>query len=208
MKGQNGKGSSEQNARGELLSAGIALFAEKGYASTSVREIVALAGVTKPVLYYYFQSKEGLFRAILDWAAEQQEALLAHVLETPGTAMDRTIHLYNLIYQGVMENQSLFKLVHNLVFGPPQGRPPYDLERYHRVMVDAIRAIYLEGLERGELREANPEEVAFLVIGLTDFCFHLDYLHPESMDSGRPERLLRLAFRGLVQRNDDKDAIH
>jgi hypothetical protein len=44
----------KQNARERLLEAGIALFAEKGYASTSVREIVARAGVTKPVLYYYF----------------------------------------------------------------------------------------------------------------------------------------------------------
>ncbi|MBN2125321.1 MAG: helix-turn-helix transcriptional regulator, partial [Deltaproteobacteria bacterium] len=63
------KKSDEQSVRLSLLMAGITLFAEKGYASTAVREIVAHAGVTKPVLYYYFQNKEGLFRAILDAAA-------------------------------------------------------------------------------------------------------------------------------------------
>jgi len=203
MKGRNGKIPVEQNARWELVAAGTALFAQKGYAGASVREIVNRAGVTKPVLYYYFENKEGLLRAILDWAAEQQEALLAHVLETPGTAMERMIHLYCLIYEGVRENFDLFKLIHNLIFGPAQGVPPYDLERYHRVMVDAVKRIYLKGLEEGELREEDPDEVAILVIGLTDFCFHLDYLHPESMDPERPERLLRLAFRGLVRRNDD-----
>ena len=59
----------ESNSRERLLETATELFAEKGYAATSVREIVERAGVSKPVLYYYFKSKEGLFYAILDWAA-------------------------------------------------------------------------------------------------------------------------------------------
>ena len=76
--------------------------------SASVRAIVGRAGVSKPVLYYYFKSKEGMFRAILDWAAEQQGAILAEVIEKPGTALNHLIHLYNRTYQDVMENQGLF----------------------------------------------------------------------------------------------------
>ena len=203
MKEVNGKESCEQNARAELLAAGIPLFAEKGYAGTSVREIVALAGVTKPVLYYYFNNKAGLLTAILDSAAERQESLVARVLEAPGAAIERLIYLYRLIYQEVKENFGLFKLIHHLIFGPPQGTPPYDLERYHRVMVDAVKRIYQRGVEEGELREEDPDDVAILVIGLTGFCFHLDYLHPESMDPGRAERLLRLAFQGMVMSEVD-----
>src|SRR4030042_6844766 len=101
----------EPGVRKTLLLAGINLFAEKGYAGTSVREIVSLAGVTKPVLYYYFQSKEGLFQAILDWAAEEQEAILEEALQSPGTALERIVHLYRRIYQGLMENRQLFKLL-------------------------------------------------------------------------------------------------
>src|SRR3954454_15200663 len=41
------------------------LFARQGYDATSVREIVAAAGVTKPTLYYHFGSKEGLAQALL-----------------------------------------------------------------------------------------------------------------------------------------------
>jgi AcrR family transcriptional regulator len=153
---QNRKQPDKQGAKRMLLEAGITLFAEKGYASTSVREIVARAGVSKPVLYYYFENKEGIFRAILDWAAKQQEAILSQVLEKPGTVLQRLIHLCRLIYQGVMENQNLFKMIHNLVFGPPQGVPQYDFERYHRRMVHAIKAIYLDGLAKDEVKEADP----------------------------------------------------
>ena len=185
------------NARERLLEAGTALFAERGYASTFIREIVARAGVTKPVLYYYFKSKEGMFYTILDGAAEQQEVILAEALEAPGTVLDRLIFLYRRIYEGLIENRNLFKMIHNLVFGPRQGTPDYDIAQYHRRMVDAIKTIYLEGLAQGEVKEVDADQVAILVLSLLDFCFHLEYAHPELSDPERPESLLRLAFRGL-----------
>jgi TetR/AcrR family transcriptional regulator len=191
----------EPGVKKTLLLAGINIFAEKGYASTSVREIVSAAGVTKPVLYYYFQSKEGLFQAILDSAAVEQEVILEEALQKPGTALERIVHLYRRIYQGLMENLQLFKLINHLFFGPPQGAPRYDIERFHRRMMEVIREIYLGGLRQGEVRAINPEEATLLVLGVTDYCFHLDYLHPESMDPDRAERLLRLAFQGLSERN-------
>jgi AcrR family transcriptional regulator len=199
VRNQKQKGMEQDSPRARLLKAGMALFAEKGYADTSVREIVEKAGVTKPVLYYHFENKEGIFRAILDWAAEQQEVMLAEVLETPGTVLDRLIRLHRHIYDGLRENRGVFRMIYNLVFGPPQGAPDYDFEPYHQRMFDTIRAIYLEGMAKGEVKTTDPNEVAFLVLGLIGFCFHLDQGHPESVDSKRPERLLQLAYSGLVQ---------
>jgi AcrR family transcriptional regulator len=198
---QNKKNNHERSAKRNLLEAGIDLFAEKGYASTSVREIVEKAGVTKPVLYYYFQSKEGMFHAILNRSAKRLETMLSDVLEAPGSVFDRLIHLYRHLYEGILENPNLFKMIHNLIFGPPQGAPQFDFDQYQKSMVRVIKAIYLEGLARDEVTRADPDEVALLVLGLIDFCFHLDDGHPESMDPMRPERLLRLAFHGLENRN-------
>ena len=185
------------NARERLLEAGTALFAERGYAGTFVREIVDRAGVTKPMLYYYFKSKEGMFYTILDGAAEQQEAILAQALEAPGAVLDRLIYLYRRIYEGLIEHQNLLKMIYNLVFGPRQGAPDYDIDQYHRRMVDAIKTIYFEGLTRGEVKEADADEVAILVLSLLDFCLHMEYVNLGSSDPERPERLLRLAFQGL-----------
>jgi AcrR family transcriptional regulator len=192
----------EPGVRKALLLAGISLFAEKGYASTSVREIVAAAQVTKPVLYYYFHNKEGLLQAILDGATEEHEAMLQEALRKPGTALERILHLYRRIYQELMVNLQLFKLINHLFFGPPQGAPRYDIESFHRRMVVVIKEILLEGIRQGDVRAINPDDATLLVLGVTDSCFHLDYLHPESMDPGRVERLLRLAFQGLTERKE------
>jgi AcrR family transcriptional regulator len=203
VKHHNQKTADNGSARARLLEAGTALFAERGYTGTTVREIVARAGVSKPVLYYYFKNKEGIFLAILDWAARIQEALLDEILETPGTALDRLTALFRLIYEGVMENQDLFKLIHNLIFGPPQGAPNADLEQYHRRMIRALKGIYAEGFAPDEVKDADAEDAAILILSIIDFCLHMDYLHPESRDPDRPERLLRLAFSGLGERKGE-----
>lgn len=53
-----------QQARLRLLDAGLALFADKGFAETSTREIAQLAQVNVAAISYYFGDKEGLYRAV------------------------------------------------------------------------------------------------------------------------------------------------
>lgn len=52
--------------RHQLLEVGRALFAKKGFEGTSVEEIAALAGVSKPVVYEHFGGKEGLYAVVVD----------------------------------------------------------------------------------------------------------------------------------------------
>ena len=52
--------------RAQLLDVGRQLFAERGYDGTSVEEIAARAGVSKPVVYEHFGGKEGLYAVVVD----------------------------------------------------------------------------------------------------------------------------------------------
>ena len=55
----------KQSRPGELLSAALDLFVEKGYAATRVEEVARRAGVSKGTLFLYFASKEDLFKAVV-----------------------------------------------------------------------------------------------------------------------------------------------
>jgi len=189
----------EPNARQRLLDTATELFAEKGYAGTSVREIVDRAGVSKPVLYYYFKSKEGLFYALLEWAANVQQEIINEIFSTSGTVLDRFIYFYRRVSEGVEEHQDLYKMIHGLIYGPPQGAPEYDFSRYQRHMFDAVKRIYTNGLKSGEAKPVDENEVAFLVLSLIDFSLNMNQVLPELADPQRPERLLRLAFHGFSQ---------
>ena len=52
--------------RAQLVDVGRRLFAEKGLEGTSVEEIAAKAGVSKPVVYEHFGGKEGLYAVVVD----------------------------------------------------------------------------------------------------------------------------------------------
>ncbi len=52
--------------RANLVVAARELFGERGYADTSIEEVVARAGLTKGAVYHHFDGKEGLFRAVFE----------------------------------------------------------------------------------------------------------------------------------------------
>src|SRR5215469_13323418 len=63
-------------ARGEetrlrIIATAIPLFGRRGFDGVSTREIAAEAGVNPPALQYYFDSKEGLYRACCEYIADQ-----------------------------------------------------------------------------------------------------------------------------------------
>lgn len=55
-----------EEVRERIVASALRNFAEKGYAGTSLREIAEAAHTTKPMIYYYFNSKEGLYVSTLN----------------------------------------------------------------------------------------------------------------------------------------------
>jgi AcrR family transcriptional regulator len=69
----------DEPGREKVLAAGLELFGERGYHTTSIADIGERAGISKSVLYHYFGSKAGLYEAI---AETQGRELLERVAET------------------------------------------------------------------------------------------------------------------------------
>ena len=66
-----------ERSRKAILDAAEELFAEKGYENTSLREVGEAAGLSRGTPAYFFGSKEGLYRAVLERAFEDAGALIA-----------------------------------------------------------------------------------------------------------------------------------
>lgn len=61
----------DDETREEILREAGEEFAEKGYESASLNEIIERAGISKGSLYYYFEDKEDLFATVVDVVAER-----------------------------------------------------------------------------------------------------------------------------------------
>jgi AcrR family transcriptional regulator len=122
-------------------------------------------------------------------------------LDGTGDVLDRLTRLFERIYQEVVDRPYMFRLLHSLAFAPSQGAPRVDLEAFHRRMVEAVAEALREGMAQGDVAQGDPEEAAFLVLGVLSFCLDLDQCYPSRAEATRLARLLKLAFCGLEPRN-------
>lgn len=72
--------------RAQLLDVGRAVFAERGFELTSMDEVASRAGITKPIVYEHFGSKEGLYAAVVE---REMDELVASVSEALATGTSR-----------------------------------------------------------------------------------------------------------------------
>ena len=77
------------DVRQRIIRVATRLFAHQGYGSTSVRELVEAAGVTKPTLYYYFENKEALFLEVVNTHLNGFDVLVEQTLASQGTLRQR-----------------------------------------------------------------------------------------------------------------------
>ena len=67
--------------REQLLDIGRRLFAERGFEGTSIEEIAAQAGVSKPVVYEHFGGKEEFYAVVVNREVERLLAMTTSLLD-------------------------------------------------------------------------------------------------------------------------------
>jgi AcrR family transcriptional regulator len=116
----------------EILQAAVGLFARKGFEAASTREIVEAAGVTKPMLYYYFKSKEGLCEAVLARFLSQFYARLRSVIDEPRPPRDALVEVVWTHLDYCRANRDFAKFFYSVFFGP-------DENPLHTVILESTR---------------------------------------------------------------------
>lgn len=150
--------------RQQLMDFAAARFAQNGYHPTSVAEIVQGLGVGKGVFYWYFDSKEQLFVEILRDAQHslrksQQQAI---------SNEDDPVRRIRLGIRASMQWSADHRDVNQLIqFAITDERFIAAIRKGQEVAVaDAMRHIS-EGIERGQIRDADPLMLAHAVLGVT-----------------------------------------
>ena len=197
----------DAGARDRLFRAAIELFNRKGYPATTVREIVEAAGVTKPVLYYYFGSKEGIYLALLEEARKAFQAQVDEVRESRGRVRERIFILARRLFLLFRENIEVVRLVHAIYYGPPQGAPPFDFDAFYFTFQGVLEHLIEEGIRTGELRPGRVSPMATALHGATAACMEIALAHPEvAVDVAELDQVLEVVFEGIAcQKGRDKE---
>lgn len=184
--------------RDRLLAAALQLFTQRGYASTSVREIVAAAGVSKPTLYYYFTNKEGIYLALMESSYETFSERMRLLRETGGSARSRLETFCLGVFDGFVEYIEVVRFIYAIYFGPPQGAPEFKHEQAFDWILDAVRGLVSEGIEGGELKRADAGDLAWAVVGCLNTCMEEQLCKGEArVDRAAFARILALILDGI-----------
>ena len=158
------------DSRKRLLDAALRLFTEKGYAAASVNEIVTAAGVTKPMLYYYFKNKEGIYLELMNQAFLDFRALMVRYSDIQSDIFVHIDNLFQDIFKLQSERMDNTRLIYAMIYGPPQGAPYIDFDEYHDIMSNLISSLITKGIENGEFEYVEAVDFTTILISVLFFC--------------------------------------
>jgi AcrR family transcriptional regulator len=196
----------ENQTRQDILRAALKQFADCGYPGASVQKIVNEAKVTKPTLYYYFQSKAGLYQALLDWAYNERYRLMQEAIAGKETLAEQLVAILTSMFEFLKENRELMRIAFATAFAGPGELPPNlnYMEKGQRNF-DIIVGLIKKAQERGEVSgEFTTDELARGIYGM--FSLHvMEYIvNPRSqLDGDRAVRIVKLYFRGAQGRGQN-----
>lgn len=100
-----------------ILDTALELFAEKGYHQTSISDITRKAGISKGLVYNYFESKEKMLLSIIQTGYDAAYGNL-DLNGDHSLAKEEFVHFLRITFRSVRENPKFWKLYSALVMQP------------------------------------------------------------------------------------------
>ena len=150
------------STRADLIAAGRALFARKGFDGTSVRALTTEAGANLGAVTYHFGSKRGLYTAVLEDGVRPLASRVARAAEAKGTARERMLAVVEAYFDHFSEHPDL---PHLLLQEVAAGKEPPDvIVEIIQTVKDTIARLQTEGLADGSVRPGHPVLTALSVV--------------------------------------------
>ena len=160
--------------RQQILEAALALFAEQGLAGATSKDIAERADVTHGLIYFYFKTKEDLFKAAFEYALERaleqlDLAALTRSDEPPEQALTPLLSRFLDTLHSPMLLSISRLMMHTMAHHDWRDGPLYDCKLRMRETVNLIVTEVRDYLDRqvalGRLRPINTQVVAMFLVG-------------------------------------------
>lgn len=162
-----------------LRDSAVKLFCSKGYDATSIREIIEDAGVTRPVLYYYFKNKEDLFVKLIESEFEAGLDELDEAIAQGKDFRDTLIRIMRCQFERAESSPELVQMMLQFFFAPPDFAVGIDRRELANERIRRIAAVIRRGLETNAISGGDAYSLTVVFSGIMD-------MHVMAK-SGRPE---------------------
>jgi AcrR family transcriptional regulator len=147
--------------RDQIIEAALHLFATKGFAQTGMDEIAKEVGITKPAVYYYFDSKDTLFKELLAGVEKMHNDLFESLAVRKLPLPDLIEAICAEAISHFCERPDYFRMINRIFFAPIDLPPYVEIERHHRMEHEFMSRLLEASLGEYRLRAGAKTE---------DFC--------------------------------------
>jgi AcrR family transcriptional regulator len=195
--GATGPVGREVEVRERIFASALRHFSQKGFAATSLREVSEDAQTTKPMIYYYFGSKEGLYASIVrEILEEMADAIRSHL---PGEApvQEQIMAFCERYLDHFLQKEEIIALVLREVF----GLGGVSMAEFSQALGERVRqpldAILLRGMETRVLRQDSVPACATAITGILNMFILAHVFGGADIDRETPLKQVRHYVTGL-----------
>jgi TetR/AcrR family fatty acid metabolism transcriptional regulator len=159
--------------RDKILSAARLLFEEKGFDSTSVREIAGSAGVNVALISYHFGSKEALLAAMVEEMSNNTHVKLNSINNSGLDAEAKLHQTVALIVDKIFDNKKYYQMIHRELSTTQRPDLNQKIGKILKRNRDEIRKVIEEGQQKKVFRKDIDTELTIgTMFGLIYQCTH------------------------------------
>ena len=165
----------------------LPLFARNGYEGTSLAEIAKGVGIQKPSIYNHFKSKEELFLSIFETILREHVRYMEQLMEEmEGFSAEKKLYrMLHATFQYYIDNEEESSFLKRSMIFPPEPLKERINDKFllsEEALSTILRAIFMEGIEEGEVCNRNIEDLVISYYCLIDGIFiELSYYGKEKM---------------------------
>jgi TetR/AcrR family transcriptional regulator len=175
------------------------LFAQKGYNGVSMREISEQSGVTKPTIYYYFGSKEGIYEALIGSGLHHVISSFEKIVHIDISAKEKLVMMTKKFFQLTVESPDFSKFFMSITIPLSDNAV---LDKFKKQMIspgNLVKVVINEGIKSGEFGAAAKPDLAAQIIGGVWQHYACQQLSTKKkiLTEELAEEIIEILFKGL-----------
>ncbi|MGC9394536.1 MAG: TetR/AcrR family transcriptional regulator [Anaerolineae bacterium] len=184
--------------RAQIIEAALACFTRKGYVHTTMDDIVAESGLSKGSIYWYFKSKDEIFKATVVATAANVVGEQWDQFQSIETATAKLQTAAQLMSDFCQEIAQYFGLV--LEFWSQSERRDEEMRFWAEMLSpyqQTLAALFKEGIQTGEFREVDADALAWIILSAYDGLAVYSMMMPEMNVAEVSKAFIDTLLKGL-----------
>lgn len=154
-----------EDMKNKILKSAVKLFSKNNYHAVSMTEIADGANISKGTLYWYFDSKEELFREIAFDGINHFNNLFKDIVQEDSRSDEKIREIVKCVLETLVKHLGIIDVFRNNV--ELISRDFKDtIEAKHQKNIEIVAQIVEQGIDEGLIKSENPADISIMILSV------------------------------------------